>query len=135
MESNARDVRRVALEGEHRIGVRRLDLVQLDSVVASCGEEALVGRDAQAVHLRVGVWDRSRADAGERLPEAGESVQWARSWSVSMRTELCGHTPLQAVSCALLKYKHAGKSYSPVQRMTDMLGNLANGARATIEVL
>lgn len=42
VESDARDVRRVALKGEDGIGVRRFDLVKLDSMVASCGKEALV---------------------------------------------------------------------------------------------
>lgn len=34
------------------------------------GEEALVGRDAETVYLRVGMLDGARANARERLPEA-----------------------------------------------------------------
>lgn len=51
VERNAGDVARVALEGEQRIGVGALDVEELDGVVARGREEALVGRDAQAVHL------------------------------------------------------------------------------------
>lgn len=71
VEGHARHVARVALEGEQGVRVRRLDVVQLHRVVARRGEEALVGRDAQPVHLRVRVLDRARADARERLPESG----------------------------------------------------------------
>lgn len=63
VERDARDVARVALERQQRVGVGALDVEQLDGVVAGRGEEALVGRDAQAVDLRVRVLDRARADA------------------------------------------------------------------------
>lgn len=69
VERDARDVARVALESQQRVGVGALDVEQLDGVVAGRGEEALVGRDAQAVDLGVWVLDRARADAGEGLPE------------------------------------------------------------------
>ena len=64
VERDAGDVARVPVEGEHRVRVRGADVVQLDVVVPCCGEVALVGRDAEPVHLRVGVLDRARADAG-----------------------------------------------------------------------
>lgn len=63
VERDARDVARVALEGQQGVGVGRLDVEELDGVVARGGEEALVGRDTQAVDLRVGVLDRAGADA------------------------------------------------------------------------
>lgn len=69
VEGDARDVARVALKGQQGVGVGRLDVEELDRVVARGREEALVGRDAQAVDLRVGVLDRAGADAGEGLPE------------------------------------------------------------------
>lgn len=72
VEGDARDVARVALEGEQRVRVGGLDVEELDRVVARGGEEALVGRDAQAVDLRVRVLDRAGADAREGLPEPGE---------------------------------------------------------------
>ena len=71
VEGYAGDVAHVALEGEDGIGVRRLDVVELNSVVARGGEVALVGRDAEAVDLRFWVLDRSGADAREGLPEPG----------------------------------------------------------------
>lgn len=46
MEGNAGDVGRMALKGEDRVWVRRLDLIELDRVVAGRSEEAFVGRDA-----------------------------------------------------------------------------------------
>lgn len=70
VEGDARDIARVALEGQQRVGVGALDVEELDGVVAGGGEEALVGRDAEAVDLRVRVLDRARADAREGLPEA-----------------------------------------------------------------
>lgn len=75
MECDARDIRRVALECEHGVRVRALDLVELYGVVAGCGEEAFVRGDAEAVDLRVGMRDGSRADAGEGLPEAERSAR------------------------------------------------------------
>ena len=38
-------------------------------MVSGGGQEALVGRDAQPVHLRVRMLDGPRADSRERLPE------------------------------------------------------------------
>ena len=74
MEGHAGDVSRVALKGEHGIGVRRLDVVELDGVVAGGGEVALVGRDAKAVDLRFWVLDRAGADAREGLPESKDGA-------------------------------------------------------------
>lgn len=51
MERDAGDVGRVAVKGKDRVGVRRLNIVELDRVVACGGEIAFVGRDAQSVHL------------------------------------------------------------------------------------
>ena len=63
MERNARDVAGVAVKGEDRVWIRRFDVVELDGVVPCGGEVALIGRDAEAVDLRVGVGDGARADA------------------------------------------------------------------------
>lgn len=72
MEGDSGDVARVALEGQQRVRVGGLDVVELDGVVARAGEEALVGRDAQAVDLRVRVLDRARAYARESFPEPAD---------------------------------------------------------------
>lgn len=72
VECYACDVGGVAVEGEDGVGVGGFDVVELDGVVAGGGEVALVGRDAEAVDLRVGVGDCARADAAERFPEALE---------------------------------------------------------------
>lgn len=45
VECDASDVAGVALEGEERVGVCRLDVEELDGVVAGGGKEALIGRD------------------------------------------------------------------------------------------
>jgi hypothetical protein len=69
VKSDAGDVTGVSVEGENRIGVGALDVVELDRVVPRRGKVALVGRDAEAVYLRVGVGDCAGADAGEGFPE------------------------------------------------------------------
>lgn len=51
VERDARDVASVALKGEQWVGIGALDVEELDGVVARGRQEALVGRDAQAVHL------------------------------------------------------------------------------------
>lgn len=71
VEGNASHVAGVTVEGEDGIWVGRFDVVELYGVVPGGGEVALVGGDAEAVDLRVWVWDRARADAGEGFPEAG----------------------------------------------------------------
>lgn len=63
MEGDARDVAGVAFEGQYRVGVGRFDVVELDVAVACRGEKALVGGDAEAVYLAVGVLDSTGADA------------------------------------------------------------------------
>jgi hypothetical protein len=46
VEGYACDVARVALEAEQRVGVGRLDVVELDRVVAGRGQVTLIGGDA-----------------------------------------------------------------------------------------
>lgn len=46
MKGNACDVSRVALKRQKRVRIRRFDVIELDRVVASGGEKALVGGDA-----------------------------------------------------------------------------------------
>lgn len=74
VKRDARDVGRVPVKSQDRVRVRRLDVVELHRVVARRRQVPLVGRDAQPVHLRVGVRDRARADAAERFPEAAGRV-------------------------------------------------------------
>lgn len=62
VEGHASHVASVAVEGEHSVGVRRLDVVELHGVVACGGEVALVGGDAEPVDLRFGMLDRAGAD-------------------------------------------------------------------------
>lgn len=81
VEGDAGDVARVALESEQRVRIGRLDVEELDGVVAGGGQEALIGRDAQAVDLRVRVLDRAGADARESLPEPGD-IRPQRSASI-----------------------------------------------------
>lgn len=79
VERDAGHIAGVSVEGEYCVGVRRFDVVQLDRVVSGGGEVALVGRDAEAVYLRVGVWDCAGADAGQGFPEAGGSVRFSQT--------------------------------------------------------
>ena len=69
VEGNAGDIACVTLKDGEGSGVRGADVEQLDSVVASSGELALVGGNTQSVDLGVGVLDGSGADAREGLPE------------------------------------------------------------------
>ena len=57
MERYACDVAGVSVDCEYVVWVRVADVVELDVVIACCGEVALVGGDAEAVDLRVGVLD------------------------------------------------------------------------------
>jgi hypothetical protein len=63
VERHAGDVARVPVECEDRVWVCGLDVVELDGVVAGGGEVALVGRDAEAVYLRIWVGDCARTNA------------------------------------------------------------------------
>lgn len=87
VERDARDVARVALEGQQGVGVGGLDVEELDGVVAGGREEALVGRDAQSVDLRVGVLDGTGADAGEGLPESVPNVAIATASACALRSK------------------------------------------------
>lgn len=51
VKSHTGDVSLVTLKGEQRVGVGRLDVVELDGVVPRGGEVALVGGDAEAIDL------------------------------------------------------------------------------------
>lgn len=82
VEGDPGDVAGVALEGEQGVRVGGLDVEELDRVVAGGGEEALVGRYAQPVDLRVRVLDGAGADARESLPEPGD----VRPQSVSQQS-------------------------------------------------
>jgi hypothetical protein len=60
----------MAFESKEGIRVGGLDIVELDSMVASRSEKALVWRNAETIDLRVRVLDCTRADTREGLPEA-----------------------------------------------------------------
>jgi hypothetical protein len=70
VECDAGNVTSVTVKGEDRVGVRRLDIVELDRVMTGGGKVAFIGRDTQAVDLRVWVWDGARAYSRQCLPEA-----------------------------------------------------------------
>ncbi len=69
VECYASDVACMALEDRGRSWVRGANIEQLDCVVARGGKESLVGGNAQAVDLRVGMLDGTGADSREGLPE------------------------------------------------------------------
>jgi hypothetical protein len=81
MKCNARDITSVSIKREDSIWVRRLDIVELDRVVARSGEVALIRRDTEAVDLRVWVRYRPGAYAREGFPETEgwRSVQKTRA--------------------------------------------------------
>lgn len=51
VKTNAGDVVCMAFELEHRVGIRRLDVVEFHGGVASGSEESLVGGDTEAIDL------------------------------------------------------------------------------------
>lgn len=67
----------MTVEGEDRVGVGGLDVVELDCVVTSGGKVSLVRRDAKAVDLGIWVWDSPGAYTGEGFPESGVLCQYA----------------------------------------------------------
>ena len=70
VECDTCNVVRVALKGNNRARIGRLDVKKLHVVVASGCQESLIRGDAKSIDLRIGVLDSTRANAGERLPKA-----------------------------------------------------------------
>jgi hypothetical protein len=73
VECDARHVATVTLKSEEGIWICGFDVVEFDRVMASRSEEALVGRDAEAIDLRIRMLYRSRADAREGFPKARQT--------------------------------------------------------------
>lgn len=63
MKSKSSDIVGVTLKRQDGSRISRLDVVKLDSMVSSSSKEALVWRYAQAVDLRVWMWDCAAAYA------------------------------------------------------------------------
>lgn len=72
VKCDASDIVGVTLKCDDGIGVGRFDIKKLDIVVTSRGQETLVRGNAKTIDLRVGVLNGTRANAGERLPEAAD---------------------------------------------------------------
>lgn len=70
VEGNTGNIVGVTLEGHDGIRIRGLNVKEFDIVMARSSKKALVGSNAQAVHLRVGVLNGARADSRESLPKA-----------------------------------------------------------------
>lgn len=70
MERHPSDIAGVAIECHHRVRVGGLDVVKLHIAMSSCGQIALVGRDAEAVDLRIRVLNSTGANARKCLPKA-----------------------------------------------------------------
>ena len=70
MESHARDVVCVSLEGEDGGRIGRFDVVKLNGVMAGSGEVAFVRGDAEPVYLAVWVGNCAGANATKGFPEA-----------------------------------------------------------------
>ena len=70
MKSDAGYVTRMTVEGKDGIRIGGLDIIELDRMVASGSEEALIWRDAEAVNLRIWVWDGPGTYSRQGFPEA-----------------------------------------------------------------
>lgn len=123
MKCDARNIGRVAVKGKYGVGVGRFDVVELDRVVPSGGEVAFVRRYAQAIDLRVGVWDGARADARKRLPEARIPRQHRMQAAMAA---LCADRIVwsyPAVVVVSTNMRVGSRLSAPVHRMTDMLSD------------
>jgi hypothetical protein len=78
VKCDTRDIASMTFESEERVRIGGLDVVELDSVVASGSEEAFVWRDAETVDLRVRVLDCARANTREGLPETERIIVLGR---------------------------------------------------------
>lgn len=72
VERNTSDISSMAFEGEKWVRVGGLDIIQLDSMMTSGGQELLVRRDRETIDLRVRVLNSARADTRQSLPEADD---------------------------------------------------------------
>lgn len=75
VECNASDVVRMAFKCQDGVWIGRFDIVELDTVVACGGKEALVRRDTEAIDLGIRVLDSARAYSGKSLPESAIEYQ------------------------------------------------------------
>lgn len=73
----------MAVKGEDSIWICRLDVVELYGVVAGGGEVAFVGRDAEAVDLRIGVRNRAGAYSGQRFPESDVNMRSVQNATIA----------------------------------------------------
>lgn len=74
MERNTGDIVSVAIKGHHRVGIGRLDVVELHIGMAGRCEVALVRSNTEAVHLGIGMLDRAGTDSRQGFPEATTSA-------------------------------------------------------------
>lgn len=87
----------MAVKGKDRIRVGRLDIVELDCMVASGGKVAFIGRDAKAIDLRVWVGDRAGANAGQRFPES--DIKLSVQIATNASSGLCPPNRVVVTSC------------------------------------
>lgn len=107
----ARDIPAVAIKCQDRCRVRGANVVKLDVMVACCCEPALIWGYAQSVDLRVGMLNRTRADARQSFPESDRMI-------VASCTENHGH-----IGAGLTSYR------SMLQRgIADLSGAIASGS-------
>jgi hypothetical protein len=111
VKGDACDVARVALKDKVWRWIGVSDFKELDCVMAGGGKISLVGRDAQTVHLRVWVLDRSRTDARKRLPEPDGMVITSCAHHRRSARRLCRSWE----SAAMIE------EGLPVHRMTDII--------------
>jgi len=66
----------MAFECEDGSRIGGFDIVEFHRMVTSCGEISFIRRYAETIHLAIGVWDSSRADATEGFPESEQAVSF-----------------------------------------------------------
>lgn len=88
MKSDSCDIASVAFERQERVGVRGLDVVELDGMMTSGSQVSLIRRDAEAIDLRVRMLNRTRADPGKSFPEPLEVLVVSRTGHECLRVNL-----------------------------------------------
>ena len=74
VECHAGDVVRVTFKGYHGIGIGRLDIKELDIVVARGSQEPLIRGNTKTIDLGVWMLDSTRTDTRERFPKASGNI-------------------------------------------------------------
>lgn len=87
----------MAVESKDCVWVGGLDIVELDRVVPGGSEVSFIGRDAEAIDLRVWVGNRAGANAGQRFPES--DIKLSVQIATNASSGVCAPNSVVVTSC------------------------------------